>query len=105
MIGVAPHNIDLNVTEIYRRCGWHLHTYSSTLYSGPPMSFNGKVYSNTSQLATGSTVSVKLDMDKKEISYIINGTDYGVAYNNIPIEKELCLCAMLYTSNGSIEIV
>jgi len=55
-------------------------------------------------LTTGSIVSVKLDMDKKEISFIINGIDCGVAFKNISIYKELCLCVIL-PNNSSIEIV
>jgi len=49
--------------------------------------------------------SVKLDMDKKEISFNINGTDYGVAFSNIRIDTELCLCVLLCKENDSIEIV
>jgi len=96
MIGVAPHTIDQNGVNLYNKCGWYLHTRYSTLYSGPPMSFKGKAYATTDLLlAAGSrfsTVSVILDMDKKEISFIINGTNCGVAFQNIPTDVELCLC-------------
>jgi len=69
------------------------------------MKYSYKQYSNTGRLATGSVVTVKLDMDKKEISFVINGTDYGVAYNNIPTDKELRLCILLHNANDFVEIL
>jgi len=105
LIGVAPFDINKNTADVYSQNGWYLYTYSSVLYSGPPMSFSAKAYSSTSKLAIGSTVTVKLDMDKKTIAFIINGTDYGVAYNNIPTDKELCSCVLMSAANDSVEIV
>jgi len=104
-IGVAPFDINKNTPNIYSQNGWYLYTHSSVLYSGPPMNFSNKAYSSTSALAIGSTVTVKLDMDKKTIAFIINGTDYGVAYNNIPTDKELCSCVLMVIANDSVEIV
>jgi len=149
-IGVAPIDIDQNGTTMYSQNGWYFYTYNSTLFSGPPMNYSGKQYSNTSLqrpfgafgitpapsgihrnsfanngvqppvlvptmaifnnvspmiVSTGSTVSVKLDMDKQEISFIINGTDRGVAYNNIPTDKKLCLCVILRSTNDSVELI
>jgi len=105
MIGVAPNYIDQNGSHYHTKCGWYLYVKDSTLYSGPPNSFWNQAYSATGQLALGSIVSVKLDMDNKVISFIINGTDYGVAFNNIPIDSELSLCAILNNYNDSIEIL
>ena len=55
-----------------------------------------------------AAVSMTLDMtqEKKEsglLSYVINGTDYGVAFDQIDIDKEYCLTVEIH-SVGSIEI-
>jgi len=103
MIGIAPFNINRNGTNMHTQCGWYL-CNDSTLYSGPPMSYSNKKYTNT-DLATGSTVSVKLDIDNKTIAFAINGTDCGVAYNDILTDKELSLCTILCSINDSVQIM
>jgi len=109
MIGVAPFDINRNTASMYVKCGWYLFAANSTLCSGPPMMFNQKKYPNISNeigtLKSGSTVIVKLDMDSRTISFIINGIDYGVAFDGILVDKELCLCGMLYVDNDSFEIL
>jgi len=105
MVGVAPFDIDRITPNMYNQCGWYFYVFNSTLHSGPPMSFNNEPYSKTGQLKLGSTIKVNLDMDKRTISFNINGTNYRDAYTNIPIDKELYSCILMYTKDGSVEIV
>jgi len=104
MIGVVPSNANNN-TVLYNTNGWYLDAYDSTLYCGPPLSYGTKKYSNTGRLVNGSTVTVKLNVDNKTITYIINGTDYGVAYNNITSNTEMSLCVSIWNGDDSVEIV
>jgi len=90
---------------MYNKCGWYIFTHNSTLYSSPPMKNTEAAYSNTGNLVSGAKVTVKLDIDKKTIAYNINGTDCGIAYNNISTDKELCLCIQMADPNDYVEIV
>jgi len=104
IIGIAPFDVNKNQANLYGSCGWYLYCNKSTLYSGPPMNFSNKAYSDTA-LTQGSTITVKLDIDKKTISYVINGTDYGIAYQDILTDKKLSLCVVLYAPNDCVELV
>lgn len=42
-----------------------------------------KVTGGTFPLARGDVVQMKLDMDKKTLSFNVNGIDYGIAFDNI----------------------
>jgi len=105
MIGVVPHDVNRNQTEIYNKCGWYFSCYSNQLYSGPPFNYEGFVYNSIEKVSDGHIVTVKLDMIKRNISFIINGTDYGIAYNNIPTNKELSLCVILFYPDDIVELV
>jgi len=85
--------------------GWYFYADNSSLFSGPPQEFRCKTYSNTGRLASGSTIKVILDMNKRTIGFAINGKDYGVAFEKIPVDKELCSCVMLYKANDCVEIM
>ena len=43
-IGVAPSDINQNEGWNYNKCGWYFHCGDSTLYSGPPHSYERKEY-------------------------------------------------------------
>jgi len=101
MIGVAPFGEKITTGW----SGWYFMTISSTLYSGPPMNFSSLKYANTGALVSGSTVKVRLNMNTKTISFVINGVDCGVAYSNIPVDIELCLSIMIFYKNDSVEII
>jgi len=103
-IGVAPYNLHQKALLQYNS-GWYLYSNNSTLRSGPPMNYIEYKYSNTGRLVSGSTVTVKLDMYKKSIAFIINGVDYGEAYKNIPTDLELCPCVLLCSIKDCVEIM
>jgi len=104
MVGISPANINRKDQQLYTKCGWYFYCNNSTLHSGPPTSYSNRSYSNTGQLSQDATVSVKLDVDRKTISYIINGMDYGVAYQNIPTQGKLCFCVLMSNANDTVEL-
>ncbi|CAM9219760.1 unnamed protein product [Ectocarpus fasciculatus] len=65
---------------------------------------HGKVTSDYGvKIAAGSVVHVTLDTDKKTLSYVISGTDWGVAFENLP-DKILYPAVSLYQLGDSVSI-
>ena len=59
----------------------------------------GKAYGE--KCKPGAVVTMTLDMTQKEhkngtLSYIINNTDYAIAFDDIDIDKEYCLAVEMY---------
>ena len=107
-IGVAPFGIDRNTCN-YNICGWYVCCYSSTLCSGPPHNYRGKVYGPWKEFGqrvhTGDSVGVVMDTAKGELSFALNGVNLGVAYEGIPLDKPLVPCVLLYLEDDSVELV
>ena len=70
-----------------------LNCYGSTLYSGPPHNYRGKEYGPRKEdgeyVHTGDSVGVVMDTAKGELSFALNGVNYGVAYEGISLDKHL----------------
>ena len=85
-------------------CGlytWHGHLYG-----------HGKITSNYGKPCKAKDIlEMTLDMTQKSktkmgvLSFKINNQDYGIAFDDIDIEKEYCLCVSLYDSKDSITIL
>ena len=110
-IGVSPISIrEMSGHTNYTKCGWFIHCQDSTLYSGPPHNYKypGKEYGprmfSGEYVHTGDKVGVVMDTHKGEMSFIINGINYGVAYTAIPLDKPLIPCVVLSIKGDSIEI-
>ena len=106
-IGVAPFDINQNEDNYYR-CGWYFHCYYSTLCSGPPHNFRGRGYGprkgDGQYVHAGDSVGVVMDTTKGELSFVVNGVNFGVAYDGIPLDKPLVPCVLLYNEGDSIEL-
>ena len=76
----------------YMFCGGVAEKWS-TLYSA------GKPY-GTKFNAKDDTLSIKLDLNKRTISYAINEKDYGVAFDSIDISS-YCLAVGFYNIKGT----
>ena len=52
-------------------------------------------------------ISMYLDLNKRQLSFAINGEDQGVAFHEIKQEKDLIyrFMALIYSEGSSIEIV
>ena len=107
-IGVAPSDINQNENENYKKCGWYLDCFGSTLVSGPPHKYRGKEHftrkGKGKYVHTGDSVGVVIDTAKGELSFIVNGVNLGVAYEGIPLDKPLAPCVLLRNEKDAIEI-
>ena len=107
-IGVAPSDINQN-EDNYEEYGWYFNCYNSTLWSGPPHSYNYKDYGprkgDGEYVHTGDSVGVVMDTTKGELSFIVNGVNLGVAYNGIPLDKPLVPCVLFMYIGDSVELI
>ena len=110
-IGVAPFDIDQNKDNNYTICGWYFNCYDSTLWSGPPHNYKhpGKEYgprkNKGEYVRKGDTINISMDTIKGELSFVLGGVSYGIAFEGIPLDKPLVPCAILWYNDDIIELV
>ena len=108
LIGVAPSNINQN-TDNYDKCGWYFHCYYSKLCSGPPHNYWDKEYGprkgKGEYVHEGGSIGVIMDTAKGELSFVLDGVDYDVAYEGIPLDKPLVPCVILREYGDSVEFI
>ena len=108
-VGVAPSNINQNKDDNSNKCGWYFYCFHSTLTSGPPHNYWDKDYGprkgDGQYVHTGDSVGVVMDMEKGELSFVLDGVNHGVAYEGIPLDKPLVPCVLLLWPGDSVELV
>lgn len=108
-VGVAPSDIDQNDNRNINNCGWYFDCYDSTLWSGFPHFMYHVEYGPKNLVRQhahkGDVIDVSIDMPKGDLSFTVNGTDLGVAYKGIPLDKPLVPCVLLRWKNDSIGLV
>jgi len=102
MIGVVPSDANVSHKDIYTKCGYFIKAHNSKLFSGPPYNYNNNPFCNAGRLLDETIITIKLDFNERTISFIINGTDYGVAYNDF-LDKELQLCVIMNDTKDIVE--
>ena len=106
-IGVVPFDIDQNNNKNYE-CGWYLHCFYTELYSGPPHNYRHKKYDLTKEkgqyVHTGDSVGVVMDTTKGELTFVLNGVNFGIAYDGIPLDKPLVPCVLLNHLGDFVEL-
>ena len=108
-IGVIPSDVSLK-DDINKR-GWYFECYFTTLCSGPPHNYWCKEYGPKKSgkerryVHTGDIVGVTMDTVKGELSFALNGVNYGLAYDRIPLDKPLVPCVLLEHKGYSIELI
>ena len=108
-VGIAPSDMNQNNDFSFNKCGWYFSCFDSTLVSGPPHKYMKKDYGPRLQqdgwyVREGGTVGVVMDTAKGELSFILNGVNFGVAYDGIPLDKPLVPCVVLYHQDDSVEL-
>ena len=108
-VGVAPSDVNQDeYYDNYRKCGWYFYCRFSTLFSGPPHNLKGKPYGPRKEdgeyVHTGDSVGVVMDTTKGELSFVVNGVNFGVAFDGIPLDKPLVPCALLEIQHDSVEL-
>ena len=110
-IGLAPHEGIKLEGGNHRTRGWHLGCKLGSIYS--QQGEKGKNYVNKwGLIKEGSVIEVVLaeavvgGTKVRKISFVIDGKDYGVAFDNIPSEVgDLYPCVHLYDKGDSVEII
>jgi hypothetical protein len=99
MVGVAPDTVSkTGVINNYNTNGFYMDLNSGLLYSGPPMSKNGK--SGLGKGIASGILTVTLHCTNRTLTYTYEGQDY-VAYTDLPMDKKLYLAWDNNTTAGS----
>lgn len=56
-------------------------------------------------MRTGDSVGIVMDMTKGDLSFVLRGENFGVAYTGIPLDRPLVPCVVLYNIGDSVEFV
>jgi len=81
MIGLAPNTTEID-EENSEKCGYYIYTSDLSLWSKKD---NRRKYGDgKAEIKTGTKISVILK--DKNISYIVNGVDLGIAFSNVEEE-------------------
>ncbi|KAL9654922.1 hypothetical protein ABK040_008712 [Willaertia magna] len=81
--------------------GWYLYCNNGLLYSS---NYNGKAYLNKSCNSNGTIIEAIFTPETKNISFIVDGTNYGNAFENINVTNNLNdLCPAFDTCNVGCE--
>ena len=109
IVGAAPFDINQNNDRNFEKYGWYFNCYSSTLCSGPPHNYKKKEYGiwkdKGEYVHTGDSVGVVMDTLKGELSFSVNGVNFGIAYEDIPLDKPLVPCATIKYLGDSLELI
>ena len=101
MVGVTT--VDCNLDgKLYNKCGWFISCFTSKLYSGPPHNYNG-IETDLSLLK--DEITIIMNMNNGTLKFIINNSDKGESYTNIPLDKPLVPMVILYDSNDKVKII
>ena len=107
-VGIVPPNVNQN-TDNQTKCGWYVNCYTSSLCSGPPHNYINKEYGprngSGKYVNTGGNVGVVMDTAKGELSFVLGGVNFGVAYEGIPLDKPLVPCVIVKCKGDSVELV
>ena len=101
IIGIGPNNPN-NEKAFYKKC-WSFISSNSQLIL---LSENSTSYNNHSgRLKKEDVVEVIVDRNLGNLSFAVNGTDYGIACSNIPKNDILYPTITLYDQNLQVELV
>lgn len=107
LVGVAPVDIYQNMDESYMRSGWFIRARNFTLVSGPPHNYRDRAYgpSTTAVGKVGDVIGLEMNMKNGTLSFLVNETGMGVAYENIPLDAPLVPVVILTGRKDCVEIV
>ena len=108
-VGIAPSDMNQNSDFSYNKCGWYFSCFDSTLVSGPPHKYLKKEYGprmarDGMYVRNNDSVGVVMDTNIGELSFVVGGVDYGVAYEGIPLDKPLVLSVVLYHKSDAVKL-
>ena len=99
-IGVGPNNLD-NKKHFYNYC-WSLSCGEDKIWNKTKQI---KYNNYPGNLNEGDIIEVTVDMNRRTLSFKINGIDYGIACDDIPIDEQLYPIVLINDMNQMVEIV
>lgn len=102
LIGVTPANINQFYDNI--NTSWTFGCCCSKLFLKNNTHSNYKS-SETVKLKINDIIGVKMNTSKGELSFTVNGVDYGCATNKIPKDLDIVPIVMLFYKGNSIELL
>src|SRR5690348_3812280 len=96
MIGFAPKNNFNSSAENYETCGWYYHAYDGNLYCQPGNTIRNSGWKHRGTEKNNWEVEVFFDMNKKTISFTIDGVSKGVAFSEVDTSQPLFPAICLY---------
>ena len=100
-VGIAPIDLDIKSSSPYKH-GWYLYCENSTLYSGPPNNYDGKI---TQINKVKNEIMVIFDKTKRTLKFIVDGEDKGESYSNIPLDKQIVPVVTLCSKEDSVQLI
>ena len=101
IIGIGPENPN-NLSCFYDNAWTFICGQSKiSIKSGSPTEYNN----NKGKLKKGDIVEVIIDRSIGNLSFAINGENYGIACSNIPSDMILFPIVMIYDEFESVEII
>ena len=108
LVGVAPFDIELSEEDNFEKSGWYFDCYESTLSSGPPHKYKGKGYGPRKKdgeyVHTEDAIGIVMDTTKGDLSFVLNGVNFGVAYEGIPLNNPLVPCVLMLLEGDYLEL-
>ena len=101
MIGVGPDNPN-NKNDFYNKCWSFISSNSSLLLKNIR---NTPYFNRSARLKKGDIVEVIIDRIQGNLSFAINGENYGIACSQIPKEDILYPTVNIFDQNLSVEIL
>ena len=101
LIGIGPDNPN-NENNYYTKCWSFICGFSQlSIKSGSEKGYNN----HSGKLKKGDVIEVIVDRKTGNLSFSVNGTNYGIAYSQIPKNEELYPIVMINDQNQIVEIV
>ena len=109
-VGVVPFDVDQNDFDNSKKAGWHFYCYSSTLWSGPPHNCYNEAYKKGDAkkvriLKGATTIRIVADTVNRSLSFATNGTNLGIAFEGITLDKPLIPSVILKRKGDSVELL
>ena len=101
LIGIGPNN-PKNIKDFYKKC-WSFISSSSKLVLLSETSI--KYNNHSGRLKKGDIVEVIVDRKLGNLSFAVNGSDFGIACISIPKEDILYPTIMIYDPDLQVELV
>jgi hypothetical protein len=100
MFGIVANSANCSQSALYTVTGYYLHFYDGSLYSIEAKA----VRPYTRKIVEGSEVKMVINSDEGTISFVIDGVDKGIAYEQIPKDTFVPVCN-IYQSLVTVTIL